>query len=290
MDGTYSSVEEVLAHFGVRGMKWGVRKDKGHEGERVKLRKLPKLDKKWAQQFQGVSGWVKINNLAANYLNGPNGQYAKLKNRPEYKGKIEKASPDSPLYKKYIEDGTKEVNKAWAKVAKDMGVNPSGTQKLKTVIDSESGLAYYKLQDIKHAALMDESVVMVAKLDDNGLPFEIVRMDSDGELMHFGVLGMKWGKRKTPLPVSADAKQKQGVKDQVKKTKVSSVTNAQLQAAIRRMQLEQDFKRLSVNEKSGVSRWISSMLLEAGKREVQAQVAKKLTVEAIKKVATAGAA
>jgi hypothetical protein len=60
------------------------------------------------------------------------------------------------------------------------------------------------------------------------------------------------------------------------------------------MQLEQDFKRLAVNEKSQISRMVSSMLLEAGKREVQAYAAKKLTVGAVKglvkKAATGGVA
>lgn len=108
-------------------------------------------------------------------------------------------------------------------------------------------------------------------------------------LAHFGVMGMKWGKRK-PRPLSKEAKGKQAVKDKVKTDRVGSVTNKQLQDSIRRMQLEQDFKRLSVNEQSGLKRWVSSMLLEAGKREVQAYVAKKVTVAAIKKVATGGAA
>src|SRR5688572_26098255 len=111
----------------------------------------------------------------------------------------------------------------------------------------------------------------------------------DDFLLHFGIKGMKWGKRKAH-PVTAEAKQKLGVKEKVKKTKVGSVTNADLQSAIKRMQLEQDFKRLSVNEKSGVARWISSTLLEIGKREVQAQAAKAVAGAVAKKIATGGVA
>jgi GNAT superfamily N-acetyltransferase len=155
---------------------------------------------------------------------------------------------------------------------------------------------------VKHAALTEEeweeqfaeefAQVLIQNFDTSGGTVE--QSDGVGDfLAHFGIKGMKWGKRK-PHPVTAEAKQKQGVKDQVKKTKVGSVSNAQLQAAIRRMQLEQDFKRLAVNEKSAVGRWVSSLLLEAGKREVQAYAAKKLTVGAakfaLKKVATAGVA
>lgn len=111
----------------------------------------------------------------------------------------------------------------------------------------------------------------------------------DEVLAHFGIKGMKWGKKKA-RPMSADAKQKQGIKEQVKKNKVGSVSNADLQAAIRRMQLEQDFKRLSVNEKSGVARWVSSTLLEIGKREVQTQAAKAVAGVVARKVATGGVA
>lgn len=111
----------------------------------------------------------------------------------------------------------------------------------------------------------------------------------DDVLAHFGIRGMKWGKKKA-RPVSADAKNKQAIKEKVKANKVGSATNKQLQEAIRRMQLEQDFKRLSVNEKSGVARWISSAMLEIGKREVQTYAAKKVAALVAKKVATAGVA
>lgn len=110
----------------------------------------------------------------------------------------------------------------------------------------------------------------------------------DKILVHFGVLGMKWGKRKA-RPVSSDAKAKAAVKEKVKENKVASVTNVQLQSAIRRMQLEQDFKRLSINEKPAITRWIVSSLTEIGKREVQAQIGKKVAAMVAKKVATGGA-
>lgn len=110
-----------------------------------------------------------------------------------------------------------------------------------------------------------------------------------GVLAHFGIKGMQWGRRKAARPVSSDAKAKASVKDEVKKNKVAAVSNVQLQTAIRRMQLEQDFKRLAVNEKSGIARWISSTMLEIGKREVQAAAAKKIGSMIATKVATGGA-
>lgn len=100
-------------------------------------------------------------------------------------------------------------------------------------------------------------------------------------LQHYGVKGMKWGKKKNPA--SSDAAASRSVRTTAKKKGIHTVSNKDLQTAIERMRLEQDFKRLKVNEKPAVTRWISSMLLEAGKREVQARVAKKVTGAVVKK-------
>jgi len=107
-------------------------------------------------------------------------------------------------------------------------------------------------------------------------------------LAHYGVKGMKWGKSKNPA--SSDSTQKTTTKVKAKRLGVHTVSNADLQAAIRRMQLEQDFKRLSVNEKSVAMRWVSSTLLEIGKREVQQRVAKKAASVVVKKAVTGGVA
>lgn len=96
-------------------------------------------------------------------------------------------------------------------------------------------------------------------------------------LAHYGVKGMKWGvRRKSPKEsASADAQRSLDLRQRAKRSKPKALSNAELRTAIERMQLEQNFKRLAVNEKSPVSRFISSTLLEIGKREVQAAVAKK---------------
>lgn len=107
-------------------------------------------------------------------------------------------------------------------------------------------------------------------------------------LLHFGVKGMRWGQRKADRPVSAEAGQKAAVKAAVKKDKVASVSNAQLRAAIERMRLEQDFKRLQINEQPALKRFVTSTLTEIGKREVQAMAARKVAGVVAKKVATGG--
>ena len=95
-------------------------------------------------------------------------------------------------------------------------------------------------------------------------------------LQHYGVKGMKWGQRKkSKNPASPDSAAKTATKTAVKSKGLHTVSNTELQAAIRRMQLEQDFKRLSTNEKSVAVRWVASTLQDIGKQQVNAQVRKK---------------
>jgi uncharacterized Fe-S cluster-containing MiaB family protein len=107
-------------------------------------------------------------------------------------------------------------------------------------------------------------------------------------LAHHGVKGMKWGKSKNAA--SSDSSRSASVKTTVKKKGLHTVSNKDLQDAITRMNLEQNFKRLKVNDQSAATRWISSTLLEVGKREVQQQVAKKVAGAVLKKAATGGTA
>jgi uncharacterized Fe-S cluster-containing MiaB family protein len=92
---------------------------------------------------------------------------------------------------------------------------------------------------------------------------------------------MKWGKKKNPA--SSDAAASTSVRTTAKKQGIHTLSNKDLQTAIERMRLEQDFKRLRVNERPAVTRWIASTLLEAGKREVQTRAVKKIGGAVLKK-------
>lgn len=108
-------------------------------------------------------------------------------------------------------------------------------------------------------------------------------------LAHHGVKGMKWGVRRKSGPATAEASQKSSAKAQAKKEGIQTLSNKELQDAVNRMNLEQQFKRLSVNEKPVVSRFISSTLLEIGKREVTAAAQRKVASTIAKKVAVKAA-
>jgi hypothetical protein len=148
---------------------------------------------------------------------------------------------------------------------------------------SKDTLASYDIHDLhaKHMAFLEDLLVHYEMEGE-----EVEQADTELFFAHYGVKGMKWGKKRNPA--SSDSATKTSTKTAAKKLGVHTVSNADLQTAIRRMQLEQDFKRLSVNEKSAAARWVSSTLLEVGKREVQTRVAKKVATTVIKKAATGG--
>lgn len=113
-------------------------------------------------------------------------------------------------------------------------------------------------------------------------------------LAHFGVKGMKWGVRRSPKLAkegpSKDAQASLSLRARAKRSKPKALSNAELRQAIDRMNLEQQFKRLAVNERPAVQRFIASTLLEIGKREVQVAVSKKVAGVVAKKLATGGVA
>lgn len=61
----------------------------------------------------------------------------------------------------------------------------------------------------------------------------------DKELYHYGVLGMKWGRRKSRM--SQDAREAKAIK----KKKVSEMSNAELRKLNERRNLERNYKQLN---------------------------------------------
>lgn len=115
-----------------------------------------------------------------------------------------------------------------------------------------------------------------AKHEDMSEGGGVINNHVDNFLSHYGVKGMRWGRRTEKGSASADASQKIEIKAKSKQSGLQSLSNKDLQDAINRMNLEQQFKRLATNEKPAVQRFIASTLLEIGKREVQVNLAKRV--------------
>lgn len=194
--------EEFLKHHGVKGMKWGVRNDKGHEGERAKTKKIAKLDKKFDRELSGIAGYIKVNNAVAARINP---RLNVLNAKPEYQGDLVN---NPKLHKKYINEYRSELQKSLNEAMSDIGSNASGTQRVHIVMVGEglnsSFEAYTEV--IKHANSTPDFRI-VLQFDNEGHIVDQKIVPADGSvahadgvtemiLIHYGVPGMRWGVRK----------------------------------------------------------------------------------------------
>ena len=86
-------------------------------------------------------------------------------------------------------------------------------------------------------------------------------MQNNNELQHTGVLGMRWGHRKT-MSKSSDTKKTEGpVK---KKADVKSMSDDELKKIVNRMQLEKQYSTLAPKRMSAGKQFAQNML-KAGK-------------------------
>lgn len=301
MDGTDQSIEEFLAHFGVKGMKWGIRKDP-EKAARKEAGKIQKLDSKFERLAESPDLHMRLWGHSVVTLK-KSGDLKKINDKPEYaasKWRLRLGVAKRDLQHKYEDEVASKLLEHIRKNAREL-VNRSATRRMDIIELERVGKVQRASQnvwkittvDIKHAAdvlnirIVRDEVGRIVDMIPEGPALE--QSFGGEDLAHFGIKGMKWGVRKQ-RPVSSDSTAKQEVKTRVKKDRIAAVSNNDLQTAIRRMQLEQDFKRLEVNERSAITRWLSSMMLEIGKKEVQRQVGRALLGAAAKKAATGGLA
>ena len=149
--------------------------------------------------------------------------------------------------------------------AKKMSL-PDGSYPIRNVSDLKNAIASFGRA--KNPELTKKWIIKRAKeLDATDLlpeawgvdSVEQFETDSDSDIMHFGVLGMKWGVRKKKNSVSRKEQKKRANKktsrdyneaEFLRNRKVKSLSNAQLKKAITRMQLEQQYEQLSEKDKN----------------------------------------
>ena len=99
----------------------------------------------------------------------------------------------------------------------------------------------------------------------------VIMSDVDSVLAHFGVRGMKWGKRRLPVSQpSTDAANARSVETKMKTQGLHALSNKELQDLVTRMNLERQLKTLQPPSKTDKAvKFVSDILVGVGKQQIQ---------------------
>lgn len=309
---------DFLSHHGVKGQKWGVRRDKGHEGEQATGKRISKLDKKYEKS--SVSKYFAVYNAMADKMN--NGEIDRINNDPRFKGKDLSDSTSSlskAYYNEYSKTATKILNESSDKI---LGTNASGTKRWGWNYDVEIGLPTASIGDVETAKHADSSVPVKITWNSKGFITKIEIPDSNVEhstvledfLFHFGVKGMHWGQRKSDsvptgkvtvdqkkpgtkvqaaggkgFTAHPDAVKAAAAKQVAKNSSTDALSTQELQHLVSRMNLEQQYSKLSAGQTSAGRKFVNDLLLNTAKQQatrIVSDQAGKLVSEQLKKTAS----
>lgn len=87
----------------------------------------------------------------------------------------------------------------------------------------------------------------------------------NNELYHYGVLGMKWGVRRSPAQIARVSKGKNTVSEDYerahKKTKVKYMSDKELRDTNNRLQMERQYEQLTEKKKSAGRKFVTGVLV-----------------------------
>lgn len=290
-----------LEHYGVKGMKWGVRKSPEAKAAKAE-KKLVKADKKWEKQQFTFNQGIKRHNEMATLVNA---NVDRFNNDPRWVGK--NLLLDKKADQEYTEAFNKEVLEPAFRIAVERvhGTSPSGRLKMDVKKQPDGTLQMYvRKNDAKHADDGMGTYLFSVTYDANGFIVSLApKIDSLQQadefvgdfLEHYGVKGMKWGVRKSNVPAGEtrvtqkgkklkgeggkglppheDATKAAVSKQKMKGSGIQSLSNKELKELHQRMNLEQNVRELSMKEKQSTAnpaaRFIKRTLLNSGKQEAQ---------------------
>lgn len=239
MSQTADRGREALMHYGVKGMRWGVRNSDSSGGI---SRKTARADKKFEKQTRSAKTMIKVYNNAVVHANKYD--VDRINNKAKYKDKD--FSLPSKLRDEYYKEHQDAFNNALEKSARDLGTNASGTRRLGVYIDKNGGWQVVT-KEIKHA---DDEVVaeLILKFDERGyiISFEL---EEPRELKHYGVKGMKWGVTNASRPsgssASDDHKEAVAAQRKIQRSGTKALSNKELQSLITRKNLEKQYHTMT---------------------------------------------
>lgn len=289
------STEDFLSHYGVRGMKWGVHngtvRDGASRSERKAAKKASKLAyKAWKKE---VGGEKVANEIFQEALKTSKPAINRINNSSTFKGKD--LTKDYALAREYDRKISETFNDHMATASLTRTTTNTGRAMLYQFDRSLGMMRATEVQAVFEHADDEAYPDFVAEMDDLGQIVSIRRADEDefleqmenaaDFLEHYGVKGMKWGHRKSggvqpakkgrlTEDLSEEAERLSGVHVRTKTQKSTKMlSNKELQDAIKRMQLEQQYSQLSggidKTARQKASAFISGMVMTSGKQGSQ---------------------
>lgn len=250
--------DDYLEHFGVKGMKWGVRKKE--TGGKVTFSSTGKRGEISGEIRNSIGkkiGTIKLqkdpykNEMYIWNMSIRASERGKSYGQQTLKDAILKAKSDG-CASIYSEISSK--NQAFLTAAKRAGFTVKKISNPRDVVSYYR--AEYKIDDMKH---------------------------SDDYLEHYGVKGMKWGVRKAKDTVSRlRAKRESKYSDDyrryksAKRRKTSELSNAELKDLINRGNLEQQYRNLKKQDISAGRKFVQDVLYKSATSTASGIVTKKM--------------
>ena len=257
-------IQKIIAHFGTKGMRWGVRNDRNLAG-RLGATNATKADNKWMLKTGGQ--YDKVLNAA---IERSNSEIPRINNDPKFKGKD--FTKPSKLRDQYYEAHRSAFERALNEEASSRIPNsPSGQFKATFKVAELGQRPYIAFEptNVQHAA--DTTLPTRAWVNTNAngeiINFELetpqmkhqTMVDVEAIIAHYGVKGQKWGVRKM--------RSNGGVTKFKEKPK--HLTDQELADRIKRLETEKKYKELNKRQVSTGRKHINEVLVHIGKETVK---------------------
>lgn len=192
--------------YGVKGMKWGVRHDRGHEGQKAKTKVIAKADQKFEKTIASANKGRVTPEFHNAIVSRMNARVQEVNDSPKYRN-LDMDAAKGAIKAQYDKDMQKAIVSSFEDATRQIyGSNASGTKR--AVYNSKTDQIDLIEKDVQHAAEPTvPNVTIKLHRDEKGfvtstevVPFDLQHSGFDNVedyLAHYGVPGMKWGIRKS---------------------------------------------------------------------------------------------